>query len=234
LENKAAADSRGINVPLRPAIERFREHYGCPAARTIVAISALWALAGCAATPGNETTASTAPAATSANKLSDVFATPDWAKFSTGERVKTAARAVTPDDLIGADGSCAATRIAAPEPAPQQTSETDGATNNAAVSMVPVQPGPTVAGGIALAMTECDVAQRAGYPGNVEIGSEAGGERSAVLTYRQGPWPGIYRFRGGRLVSIERVEVIEPPKPKKIAKPAKPPAKVNLRSSTAQ
>ncbi|MBZ0147273.1 MAG: hypothetical protein K8F62_06970, partial [Pseudorhodoplanes sp.] len=42
-----------------------------------------------------------------------------------------------------------------------------------------------------------------------------------VLTYREGPWPGIYRFRGGRLVSIERVEVIEPPKPKKPAKPTK-------------
>jgi hypothetical protein len=31
----------------------------------------------------------------------------------------------------------------------------------------------------------------------------------------QGLWPGIYRFRSGRLVSIERVEVPEPVKSKK-------------------
>lgn len=104
-----------------------------------------------------------------------------------------------------------------------------------APSMAPgAQPGPTVSGGIALAMTECDVAQRAGFPGNVEIGSEAGGERSVVLTYRQGPWPGIYRFRGGRLVSIERVEVVEAPKPKKPAKPARPSTKVRVGPSGGQ
>lgn len=191
----------------------------------ILAATAMCALAGCAAKPGEST-----PVASS-NKLSDVFATPDWAKFSIGERTKTV-RAVTPDDLIGSDGSCAATRIATPEPTP--TPETDGTNNAPVASMAPVQPGPTISGGIALAMTECDVAQRAGFPGNVEIGSEAGGERSAVLTYRQGPWPGIYRFRGGRLVSVERVEVIEPPKVKKIAKPSKPPTQIDLRRSTPQ
>ncbi len=193
-----------------------------------MSVAAIFALAGCAATPGNESK----PAAPT-GKLSDVFATPDWAKFSAGERTK-AARAITPDDLIGADGSCAATRIATPEPPPQQAPDSEETNNAPVASMAPVQPGPTIAGGIALAMSECDVAQRAGFPGNVEIGSEAGGERSAVLTYRQGPWPGIYRFRGGRLVSIERVEVIEPPKIKKIAKPSKPPTKVNLRSSKPQ
>jgi len=218
---------RGQNVFLRPAIQRFHRHGRGFAARRILAATAICALAGCAATPSTEST----PAVT--GKLSDVFATPDWAKFSTGERTK-AARAITPDDLIGADGSCAATRIATPEP-PQPAPETEGASNNAPpTAMAPMQQGPTINGGIALAMSECDVAQRAGFPGNVEIGSEAGGERSAVLTYRQGPWPGIYRFRGGRLVSIERVEVIEPPKLKKVAKPSKPPAKINLRDSKTQ
>jgi hypothetical protein len=200
-------------------------------------LTAACALSSCSSTPGSETTA-----AAPTGKLSDIFATPDWAKFTGGERTKVA-RAITPDDLIGADGSCAATRVAAPvaEPPPQpaqephQTPQTDGAgsrdsaSSAMAPSMTPAaQPGPMVSGGIALAMTECDVAQRAGFPGNVEIGSEAGGERSAVLTYRQGPWPGIYRFRGGRLVSIERVEVIEPPKPKKPAKPARPPTKIRV------
>jgi hypothetical protein len=214
--------------PLRPKIQHFREHRGYSRVRAIVAATAICALAGCAGTSEENK-----PAAAAGSKLSDVFATPDWAKFSTTERSKSG-RAITSEDLIGTDGSCAATRIATPEPAqPQQGGETDGASNNApSTAMAPVQ-GPTVNGGIALAMTECAVAQRAGYPGNVEIGSEAGGERSAVLTYKQGPWPGIYRFRGGRLVSIERVEVIEPPK-KKVTKPAKPPTKVNLRNSTAQ
>jgi hypothetical protein len=208
-------------------------------------LTAACVLSGCSTS--NETTA-TAPT----GKLSDVFATPDWAKFTGADRSKNTMRAITPDDLIGTDGSCAATRVAAPVaepppqpvPEPQRAPQTDGAgsrdsaSSAMAPSMAPTaQPGPTVSGGIALAMTECDVAQRAGFPGNVEIGSEAGGERSAVLTYRQGPWPGIYRFRGGRLVSIERVEVIEQPKPKKVAKPPKPtrpPTRVDVGASKPQ
>jgi hypothetical protein len=91
-----------------------------------------------------------------------------------------------------------------------------------------MQPGPTISGGIALAMTECDVAQRAGYPGRVDINAEADGARNVVLTYMQGPWPGIYRFREGRLVSIERVVVPEPPKVKAPVRRGKP-TKVNLR-----
>lgn len=169
-----------------------------------------------------------------AGKLSDVFATPDWAKF-TGPDRKTGARAVTPDDLIGADGACAATRIAAPELPVPPVAETDGANETpAAAPIVPMQPGPmmqpgpTISGGIALAMTECDVAQRAGYPGRVDINAEADGARNVVLTYMQGPWPGIYRFREGRLVSIERVVVPEPPKVKAPVRRGKP-TKVNLR-----
>ena len=223
---------------LPPAIRCFASRNGRYTARAILAAAAI-ALAGCAAKPGEET-AKVAPDP----KASSAFAVPDWAKASTAERKTIVTRTISPDDLIGTDGSCAATRIAAVE---TPTPESDAGGSNPA-AMAPMRPGPTIAGGIALAMTECEVAQRAGYPGNVEIGSEAGGERSVVLTYREGPWPGIYRFRGGRLVSIERVEVIEPPKPKKPAKPtkrAKPvpsstPAKqsnsapVNLRPSAAR
>ena len=189
----------------------------------MLAVAAAVTLAGCAGTPGEEN-AKVRPDA----KAASAFAVPDWVKAGGGE-TKTTGRAITPDDLIGTDGSCAATRVAAV--AEPTTSESDANSNPAAIA--PAQRGPTIAGGIALAMTECEVAQRAGFPGNVEIGSEAGGERSAVLTYREPPWPGIYRFRGGRLVSIERVEVIEPPKPKKPAKPSKP-TQVNLRNSKPQ
>ena len=191
-------------------------------ARATLAVAVAATLAGCAATPGEEN-AKVRPDA----KAASAFTVPDWVKAGGGE-TKTTTRTVTPDDLIGADGSCAATRVAAVE---TSTSESDA--NNNPAALAPMQRGPTIAGGIALAMTECDVAQRAGYPGNVEVGSEAGGERSVVLTYREPPWPGIYRFRGGRLVSIERVEVIEQPKPKKPAKPTKP-AQANLRSSKTQ
>jgi hypothetical protein len=45
-----------------------------------------------------------------------------------------------------------------------------------------------------------------------------------TLTYLRGPSPGIYRFEGGRLVSIERAPA-PPPAPAKSQKaPAKKPA----------
>lgn len=121
---------------------------------------------------------------------------PDWATFSSG-RNDLALRPVTNADLVNADGQCAA--------APEQATE----------------PGDTVAtpfgGGIALRMTECEVVQRAGPVEKLDIGADERGERTVVLTYLQGPSPGVYRFAGGRLVAIERT-----PAP---AKPQKPTAK---------
>jgi hypothetical protein len=147
-------------------------------------------------------------------KLSDVFATPDWAKF-TGATA-TSQRAVTPDDLISADGRCAGS----PGPVASASSDTTDGTNPGGPEAppVPAPQAPTVGGGIALAMTECQVAQRAGSPERLDIGAD-GQDRSVTLTYMRGPWPGIYRFRGGRLVSIDRVEV--PPEPKSKKQPAK-------------
>jgi hypothetical protein len=58
-------------------------------------------------------------------------------------------------------------------------------------------------GGISLHMTECEVVRRAGPVEKFEFGSDSRG-RLLVLTYLQGPAPGIYRFSGGRLVVIER------------------------------
>ena len=172
----------------------------------ILAVSAA-VLAACAATEGN------APEAPG-KKLSDTFATPDWANF-TGAKT-TSQRAITPDDLVSADGRCAG----APEPAAATTEgnapDGEAPTTPAAA---PVAAPPPSKGGIGLAMTECQVVQRAGTPGRIDIGSD--GERSVTLSYMQGPWPGIYKFRSGRLVTIERVDP-PAPEPKSKKQPAKP------------
>jgi hypothetical protein len=67
-------------------------------------------------------------------------------------------------------------------------------------------------------MTECQIIAVAGNTDRVEIGADERGERAVTLTYLTGSRPGIYRFRGGRLVSMERVA--EPPqqKPQRAAK----------------
>ena len=73
-------------------------------------------------------------------------------------------------------------------------------------------------------MTECDVVRRAGPVEQRDLGVNERGERSLVLTYLKGPWPGIYRFTGGRLVSIERAPTPPPAAPAKPQKGAKKPA----------
>ena len=44
-----------------------------------------------------------------------------------------------------------------------------------------------------------------GYTDRVEISANERGERSVTLTYLSGDRPGVYRFRNGRLVLMERV-----------------------------
>ena len=63
-------------------------------------------------------------------------------------------------------------------------------------------------------MTECDVVRRAGPVEKIDFGVNERGERTVTLTYMRGPMPGIYRFAGGRLVSIERAPA-PPPAPAK-------------------
>jgi hypothetical protein len=83
----------------------------------------------------------------------------------------------------------------------------------------------TVRGTIALQMTECEVVRRAGPPDQVEFGTTDQGARALTLTYKGGPRPGIYRFTGGRVSSIERLpQAAEPPPAAKPKKPAKKPA----------
>jgi len=111
------------------------------------------------------------------------------------------------EDLVDQEGRCAGAALAA-------------ASASEAAGGDPVTMPTPAEGGVALTMTECEVVKRAGQPEKVEIGTNARGERSAVLTYLRGPHPGIYSFVAGRLVTIERAP--EPPKPAKPAKPAKP------------
>jgi hypothetical protein len=160
---------------------------------------------------------------------------------------------VSPNDLVGPDGRCAFDPspayapgpAAAPEPpqaaAPPSSQPINprsnqalyftagpetGRTGAAETAMPPeVRTGPT---GIALGMTECQVVRVAGNTDRVEVGAE-GGQRSVTLTYMSGNRPGIYRFRDGRLVTMDRVEVAAPPPktPQRVAKSAKakkPPA----------
>lgn len=113
---------------------------------------------------------------------------PDWATYS-GNKSEFALRPVTQADLVGAEGQCA--------DGPGQA--------NAAPGEPVLPPGtPTVQGGIALQMTECDVVRRTGAPEKVDVGANQRGERAVTITVTRGPWPGIYRFDGGRLVAIER------------------------------
>ena len=114
---------------------------------------------------------------------------PDWATFSGGKSDEL--RPVTAADLVSAQGQC------------------DGGAGQAGAE--------PVAGGIALQMTECDVVRRAGPVEKIDVGSDERGERAVTLTYLRGPWPGIYRFTGGRLVSIERAPG-PPPAPAKAPK----------------
>lgn len=168
--------------------------------RGAIALAAVLVLSACA-TPDT-----TQPAA----KVSDVFATPEWAKSAATR--SGAQRAITQNDLLNPDGSCAFTAEAA----------TDGVAPTSADSALAGQgPLPVVQGGVGLGMTECQVVQRTGAPDTFNIGAE-GTERITTVTVMRGGSPGLYRFRGGRLVSIERVDVPAPPR---TAKPrAKKPA----------
>lgn len=143
------------------------------------------------------------------------FSKQDWATPSTATNMSQL-REVTPEDYVDASGRCAA----APAEAAPAAAASGGADLPAAA---------TVSGGIALTMTECQVVQRAGSPQQVDLGANAGGERTAVLTYTQGPWPGIYRFRSGRLAEIDAVAQPEKPKPKPAQRKKRNPPKTAAR-----
>lgn len=103
---------------------------------------------------------------------------------------------VSPQDLIGADGSC-------PGMPPR----------DATASVDSAAAAPAQTGVVALGHTECDVARGAGAPDNVSLSTNPRGDRLAVLTYARGPRAGIYTFTSGRLTMVERgPEAVEQPK----------------------
>ena len=88
-------------------------------------------------------------------------------------------------------------------------------------------PDASTARGVGIDMTECEVVRALGPPQSAAIDPRPAEQRTAVLTYAAGDRPGIYRFNGGRLVSIERGAELPPPVERK------PPAR-KPRPSTAQ
>jgi hypothetical protein len=128
---------------------------------------------------------------------------------------------VAPEDLVDASGRCAGAFAPAAAPDGVQPQQ-NGAEAPQGQSEVPLQRAgtPLIPSAISLEMTECDVVKRAGIPENVQTATNERNERTATLTYINGPRPGIYSFTAGRLRSMERAP--EPPTPVKPAKKPKP------------
>jgi hypothetical protein len=179
------------------------------------------------------------------SKPLDVFAKPDWARptgNSAGVNLGPSGP-VAAEDLVSSDGRCGvaaaeAAQASAPAPgtADRPVGSVAGDLANAPMpaSTTPTQDqplsAPTVMGGVALGMSECDVVRRAGLATNVNVGASDKGERKVVLTYLTGPWPGIYTFGDGRLREVNRAP--EPPAPPK-APPKKGKAKKPIKPKTA-
>jgi len=173
------------------------------------------------------------------SKPVDIFAKPDWARPAVTANDMLASGPVGPDDLVSADGSCAAAAPPAPPVAAAPVAPAQAQGGNAAGGMAgelssqpapatpaalasPAANAPPVLGSIALGMTECQAVQRGGQPSNVNMSAGDKGQRQVVLTYLGGPWPGIYRFSDGRLKEIDAAPVppapAAPPPKKKTAK----------------
>jgi hypothetical protein len=118
-----------------------------------------------------------------------------WGRSSSGT--------VTTADLVSSQGQCPLPPLAP--------------TQSAMAGQAQAEPG-----GIALEMSECEVVHRTGPVEKVELGTTGRGERSLVLTYLKGPWPGVYRFTAGRLISIERAPAAPEPSAKAATRSKKP------------
>ncbi len=132
-------------------------------------------------------------------------------------------RPITANDLVDANGACP--RYVVPSPP---------SAAGAAPATGPTDAASLLGAGIAIGMSECDIVARLGRPTAVNVGRGPGGDRAVALTFNSGPRPGVYRFAGGRLTEMDRVEVPqaaapEPAKkkmvkkkPDKTKKPPKP------------
>ena len=133
-------------------------------------------------------------------------------------------RPITANDLVDANGACPRYVVPSPPPAAGAAPAAGPATDAASL----------LGAGIAIGMSECDIVARLGQPTAVNVGKGPGGDRAVALTFNSGPRPGVYRFAGGRLTEMDRVEVPqaaapEPAKkkmvkkkPDKTKKPPKP------------
>ena len=174
-------------------------------------------------------------------KKNDPLRSEDYNYFY--KRDQGGARIVTAADLVGPDGRCAFDPAPAPalSPAAPDTVAQSPASdpinprsNQALYFTAGPETGRTakapdrtrcrprcaaVRAASRCEMTECQVVGVAGYTDRVEISADPRGQRMVTLTYLSGERPGIYRFVGGRLASMERVA--EPPQPKKPQKATK-------------
>ncbi len=127
-------------------------------------------------------------------------------------------RPITAKDLVDANGACPAAPAASPPPPASDNAAAGGAVSSDMASLL--------GGGVAIGMSECDVVGRLGQATAVNLGRNPNGERNVIMTFNAGPRPGIYRFEGGRLTEMDRVEAPPAPPPeaakKKVAK-KKPP-----------
>lgn len=151
------------------------------------------------------------------SKPFDLFGRKGGYTFSELQETKQRQRPINANDLVNANGTCA------PRPAPKVAAPAAGGQ-----AATPAASGDTdrlLGGGVALGMSECDVVYRAGPPSSVEIGKNANGDRTAVLTYNGGLRPGIYHFEHGALAAMDRIAAPAAPAPqvakKKSAKSAK-------------
>ena len=191
------------------------------------------------------------------SKKVDLFARPDWSVVSDGKTATLGPSGpVDANELVGADGRCYAAGQPAPAPEPaapatpvqpadRPVGSVAGDLAGAPMPAMPVSARandtpavdlntPQVVGGIALGMTECDAVRRAGLPGNIAISAGAKGERTVVLTYLTGTWPGIYHFSDGRLKQIDRAPAPpEPVKKQKAKKTVKPKTATSSNSQRA-
>jgi len=111
-------------------------------------------------------------------------------------------RPITANDLVDANGACP--RYVVPSPPPMA---------GAGPAAGPTDATSLLGAGVAIGMSECDIVARLGQPAAVNVGRSPGGDRAVALTFNSGPRPGVYRFAGGRLTEMDRVEVPQAPAP---------------------
>lgn len=190
-------------------------------ARSIAALACVLGLAGCAQQMSSITEARDTGWF---SKPVDLFRKPEWATLGSNTASLGPSGPVAAEDLVSADGQCAANPAdaAAAQSVPAATPASAPASGTGFEGGLQTGGGPgpaaapSVAGAIALGMTECQAVRRAGSPSHVAISAAENGERRVVLTYLSGPWPGIYTFDAGRLKVVDAAPVQEKrPEPKK-------------------